>query len=116
MHIPTDNEVETFTGRFVDVNKPDPTTIHIEDIAHALANTCRYGGHCRSYYSVADHAVFVSVRLERKGYDLDLQLAGLHHDDAEAFLGDIPRPLKPLLGRAYTRLTDRMDVAIIAGL
>lgn len=116
MHIPTDHEVETFTGRFVDVKNPNPESLVLSDIAHALANTCRYGGHAQRYFSVAEHAVFVSIRLERKGYDLDLQIAGLHHDDAEGFLGDIPRPLKPLLGHAYVRLTDRMDAAIIEGL
>lgn len=116
VHIPSDHEVETFSGMFVDVSKPDPTTILLNDIAHALANTCRYGGHCRSFYSVAEHAVFVSKRLERRGASVKVQLMGLHHDDAEAYLGDIPRPMKPLLGQAYRRMTDKMDAAIIRAL
>lgn len=114
-HIPTAHEVETFTGKFVDTKKPDPASIDLGDIAHALANTCRYGGHCQRFYSVAEHAVFVSRRLERKGYSKNVQLAGLHHDDAEAYLGDIPRPMKSLLGAAYRNLSDRMDAAICAG-
>lgn len=111
-HVPTDHEVETFTGKFVDVEKPDPATICVEDIAHALANTCRYGGHCQEFYSVAEHAVFVSYRLERKYGRVALSMLGLHHDDAEAYLGDIPRPIKPLLGRKYEQLTARVDKSI----
>lgn len=115
-HNPTYNQVETFTGAFVDVGKPEPSTIKLEDIAHALSQTCRYGGHCKSFYSVAEHAVFVSIRLERRGEDDKTQMMGLHHDDAEAYLGDIPRPMKPLLGASYERMSDRMDAAICQSL
>lgn len=111
--MPTEYEVETFTGRFVNVHRPDPDTIVIEDIAHALANTCRYGGHCQRFLSVAEHSRFVSLRIKRQGGTLEEQLGGLWHDCSEAFLNDIPRPLKPLLGKTYERLTDRMDDAII---
>ena len=109
-------EIETYSGRFVDTANPDPSTIDLGDIAHALAQTCRFGGHCRRYYSVAEHAVFVSVRLEHQRADPMAVIAGLHHDDAEAYLSDIPRPMKPLLGEAYGELTDHMDRAIVAGL
>jgi hypothetical protein len=115
-HIPSVHEVETFSGRYVDTKKPDPDTISLDDIAHALANTCRYGGHCKTFYSVAEHAVFVSKRLERLRMPRWVQLGGLHHDDSEAYLGDIPRPLKPLLGKGYATLTDRMDQAIVEAL
>lgn len=108
----TENEVETFSGEYVDVSNPEPGNIRLDDVAHALANTCRFGGHCKTFYSVAEHAVFVSMRLERKGGRPALCLSGLHHDDAEAYLGDIPRPLKPLLGFGYEALTNRMDEAI----
>lgn len=112
MHVPSTHEVETFTGQFVDTKHPQPDTIVLEDIAHALAATCRYGGHCQRFYSVAEHAVFCSVRVERKGYNKAMQMAALHHDDAEAYLGDIPRPMKSLLGKTYRTLTNRMDIAI----
>jgi hypothetical protein len=115
-HVPGAHEIETFTGRFVDTRNPSDESIVLEDIAHALANICRYGGHCQPFYSVAEHAVFVSKRLERQGEARPVQLAGLHHDDAEAYLGDIPRPLKPLLGKAYKDLSDRMDAAICRAL
>ncbi len=116
MHIPSNHEIETYSGRFVDTSDPDPASIALEDIAHSLANTCRYGGHCQEFYSVAEHAVFCSKRLERQGYGHEKQLAALHHDDAEAFLMDIPRPLKPLLGEVYETLSNQMDEAICAGL
>jgi hypothetical protein len=109
-------EIETYTGRFVDTCAPESSTICVEDIAHALAQTCRYGGHSKVFFSVAEHAVFVSRRLERQGAPIRTQIAGLHHDDAEAFLGDIPRPLKPLLGEGYKSLSDAMDRAIVQAL
>lgn len=115
-HIPTEYEVETFSGSYVDVNRPKPDTIYLRDIAHALSNICRYGGHSKHFYSVAQHSVFCAERVRRCGGGRLQQIAALHHDDAEAFLGDIPRPLKPLLGAAYERLTNRMDQAIITAL
>jgi hypothetical protein len=116
IYTPKKTEVETSTGKYLDMDNPTSDAIELEDIAHSLGNICRYNGHCLNYYSVAEHAVFVSKRLERKGYSKLIQLAGLHHDDAEAFLGDIPRPLKPLLGIKYTELTDAVDKVIVEGL
>lgn len=116
IYTPKKTEVETSTGKYLDMEKPSSEAIELEDIAHSLGNICRYNGHCLNYYSVAEHAVFVSKRLERKGFSRLIQLAGLHHDDAEAFLGDIPRPLKPLLGIKYTELTDAVDAVICEGL
>ena len=113
---PKKTEVETSTGKYLDMENPTPDAIELEDIAHSLGNICRYNGHCLNYYSVAEHAVFVAERLRRKGFSKLIQLAGLHHDDAEAFLGDIPRPLKPLLGEKYTELTDAIDAVICEGL
>lgn len=116
MHTPTRTEVETFSGAYVDTEFPDPDTIILEDIAHALSMICRYGGHTGRFYSVAEHAVLVSRRLEELGYGRKVCAAGLHHDDAEAYLGDIPRPLKVHLGERYKQLTARMDAAIAVGL
>lgn len=115
-HVPTQYEVETFSGQYVDVHDPQESMVHLEDIAHALSQVCRYGGHCKRFYSVAEHAVAVSRRLERKGHSVLVQLAGLHHDDAEAYLGDIPRPTKPLFGEAYEILSNRMDRVICRAL
>jgi hypothetical protein len=43
-------------------------------------------------------------------------LAGLHHDDSEAYLLDVPRPMKPLVQPYYGEMTDRMDTAICEAL
>jgi hypothetical protein len=93
-------EIETASGRFVDLFEPDPETIELWDVAHGLALTCRYGGHVRRFYSVAEHASLVHDLLAWQGRD-DLRLAALFHDAAEAYLGDVVAPLKYAL-RAET--------------
>lgn len=114
-HVPGPHEIETFTGKYVDLSDPKPESIDLESVAHGLANTCRYNGQVR-FYSVAEHAVMVSRRLERKGFPSWVQMAGLHHDDAEAFLGDVTRPLKSLFQPRYEELTAAMDDAIVQSL
>lgn len=72
---------------------PDTDRICIADIAISLSKTCRFGGHCFSFYSVAQHSVLVS-----KLCPPWLALAGLLHDASEAYLGDVLRELKPEFG------------------
>jgi len=83
--------IETATGKHYHFLSPKPEDIDIEDIAVALANKCRFGGHSR-FFSVAEHSVCVAYRLPK-----ELRLAGLLHDAAEAYLGDIPSPIKHVL-------------------
>lgn len=72
--------------------EPNPDVIDIKDIAHALSNQCRFTGHTSTFYSVAEHSVNVS---EVPILDtLELKLIGLLHDATEAYLVDLPRPIK----------------------
>ncbi|HNQ22161.1 MAG TPA: phosphohydrolase [Phycisphaerae bacterium] len=81
--------IQTYTGRRVDPFNLQPQDVVIEDIAHALSLIARFGGHCARFYSVAQHSLIVSVCAPN-----EYQLWGLLHDAAEAYLGDIPRPIK----------------------
>jgi uncharacterized protein len=83
----------TFSGREIKVFRPDPQQIALTDIARALAMQCRYAGQVERFYSVAEHSVIVSLHLDTEG----LGLAGLLHDAAEAYVGDLIRPVKHAL-------------------
>lgn len=117
--IPRQYEIEASSGAYVNLREPDPSTIRLRDVADGLSRTCRFAGHGRAFYSVAQHAVLVARKLEREGHG-ELALAGLHHDDAEAYLGDVPRPLKLLLDElapgVLRGLESRMDAAIYSAL
>lgn len=82
----------TFTGIQFRHDAPTVDMVRIEDIAHALSMICHWGGHSREFFSVAQHSVLVS-----RICPPELAFWGLHHDDAEAYYGDMVRPLKVLL-------------------
>jgi 5'-deoxynucleotidase YfbR-like HD superfamily hydrolase len=86
--------IETFAGERFQPLTPTLDSIWIEDIAHALGNQCRFTGHTREFYSVAEHSVRVSWLLEEWGDDDAVQFWGLMHDASEAYLGDWSTPLK----------------------
>lgn len=85
----TTDWIQTYTGKAFRPRDPNPADIDILDIAHALSMQCRYGGHARFHYSVAQHSVLVSRSVPDK-----FALHGLLHDASEAYLVDIPRPIK----------------------
>jgi hypothetical protein len=103
--------IETYSGAYIDLAAPDPADIRLGDIAHALAHACRGAGHTARFFSVAEHSVIVGRRLREVGCSARVQLAGLHHDDPEAYLGDMTSPLKQLLA-SYRPLERRMWHAI----
>lgn len=103
------NPIETYSGRLLRVDSIGPSDLCIFDIAHALARLCRFNGHITAeHYSVAEHCVLVSHLIETPEY----QLAGLLHDAAEAYIGDIPSPLKaelPLVKEWEDRILGAVD-------
>jgi len=86
--------LRTFTGKKFFPFDPKPDQIDIRDIAHALSHMCRFGGHVKRFYSVAEHSVHVSTIILVQTKDPNLALLGLLHDAAEAYLVDIPHPIK----------------------
>ena len=92
--------IETFTGKEFYFLDPTPDSIDIRDIAHSLAFTCRYTGHSKRFYSVAEHSILVS-------YLANDPLAGLLHDASEAYITDIASPIKPYLSN-YKELEDML--------
>lgn len=81
--------IMTFSGLYVNVLDLQPENILLEDIAHALSMQCRFAGHCKEFISIAQHSVNVSLHVPEED-----ALWGLLHDASEAYVTDIPRPLK----------------------
>lgn len=89
---PADAWIVTYSGNKFNVFNPNSSSVNIEDIAHALAMCTRFNGHLKHYYSIAEHCWHMSYLVEPQ-----FALAALMHDAAEAYLSDIPRPIKGLL-------------------
>ncbi len=92
----TGDTIRTFKGLYIDVFNPDPATIDIEDIAHALSQVCRFAGHTPKFYSVAQHCTecVTQMRLKLGNPSKKILLTMLMHDAAEAYIGDMARPIK----------------------
>ncbi len=87
--------IQTFTGKKFDFSNPHPSMIDINDIAHALSNQCRFNGHSRVFYSVAEHSVYVAqLVMETHPH---LGMPALLHDAGEAYVGDMVSPLKAMM-------------------
>ena len=98
--------MQTYTGgRFYPID-PRPEEVIREDIAHALSLLCRYAGHIDRFYSVAEHCVLMSEAVPPEH-----ALAALLHDATEAYVVDVPRPLKRSLPE-YRAVEDRVWLAI----
>lgn len=81
--------IQLYSGAMFSYTDPGASDVQIDDIAHALSHVCRFAGHVKHFYSVAQHAVNTSRIVDR-----EFALTALLHDTAEAFTNDLPTPLK----------------------
>jgi uncharacterized protein len=103
--------MQTYTGRKFYPETPAAHMIDVRDIAHALSNICRFGGHADKFYSVAEHCVRMAQACSRSSHLPKFTLEALLHDATEAYLGDVPTPLKALLPD-YKKLELKLDQVI----
>jgi hypothetical protein len=106
--------IQTLSGRRVNPLDASAADIDPADVARALAHICRFGGHSRHFYSVAQHSVIVCDLLEAEGATPDELMAALLHDASEAYLGDLPHPIKHRseLGAAFKAAEKRLEAVI----
>ncbi len=113
---PDGSWIQTFSRKQFWPLDPKAVDVDIVDIAHALSHLCRFSGHCEDFYSVAQHSVMgATVGLDGSGLTRPipkaLRLAFLLHDASEAYIVDVPRPIKPaLLG--YRELESKVQGAV----
>lgn len=102
--------IRTNSGIYMNVFEPTSSMLNIEDIAHSLSNQCRFSGHLPQFYSVAQHCVETAKRVKELTIERNLdgqnyywpeqvptkgiELQALMHDASEAYLLDIPTPIK----------------------
>lgn len=98
--------LQTYTGVKFWALDPYPEEINIDDIAHALSMLCRYGGHCERFYSVAEHCVIMSNLVPERHAKW-----ALLHDASEAYLVDMPRPIKRHMPE-YTAIEERLQKVV----
>lgn len=104
--------IQTYTGIIFFPMDPRVEDIELIDVAHALSNKARFTGHTRKFYSTCEHSLRVSNHLESQGACLMDQYIGLHHDDSDAYLPDIPTPLKYLPEFAWFREIEKKVEAV----
>lgn len=102
--------IDTASGKRLNLEEPEPEQIDVADIASGLSKVCRFGAQANEFYSVAQHAVLVHDMVVKAAPEL--ALATLHHDSHEAYMCDIPSPLKVLLDPTYSWISQKLDWAI----
>lgn len=106
------NTIRTRSGRYFDLLDPKPDQFTLEDIAGALSKMCRFGGQIDRFYSVAEHCYHCAALAEKDGASLAVRRAALMHDAAEAFVGDVVKPLKIMLPE-YDAIERRVELVIV---
>lgn len=91
------DSIRVFSGKYLNLMTMDLDTIDIEDIAHGISHQCRFAGHMQHFYSVAQHSIWCSYQAST----IEEALEALMHDASEAYLVDIPTPIKKLLPSYY---------------
>lgn len=91
------NTIRLRSGRYFDLRNPQPEQFTLADIAGALSKMCRFGGQIDRFYSVAEHSCLCCWQTVQDGACEGVQRAALMHDAAEAFIGDVVKPLKVML-------------------
>jgi uncharacterized protein len=101
--------IETFSGKRFHLLEPQPEDIDIVDIAHSSSLQCRWTGHCKHHYSIAQHAYYCSFLVPEPE-----ALEALMHDSPEAYISDLSRPLKHYTpaGQAYRDVEDKIQAVI----
>jgi len=108
------NWIYTYTGKHYHVINPSIDEVDAVDISHALSMLCRWTGHCRAFYSVGQHCVYVSDWLAYHNYSKSVQYAGLLHDSPGAYIADLNRPLKHSPGLAGYNDIEHKNMMVIA--
>lgn len=111
--------IQTYSGVAFDLRAPRPEDVRSADLAHALAFSCRFGGHTRVHASVAQHSILVAAIVWRRTRDRAAALHGLLHDAHEAYTGDIKAPVKALIdaaagGKLVASIEAPIDAAVFA--
>lgn len=99
--------IQTYTGRKMYPLDPRPEDFNCRDIAHSLAFQCRFGGHVRNFYSIAEHCILLSYTVSPEN-----ALWALLHDATEAFVVDVPRPVKRMLTN-YKEIEDNITKVMV---
>lgn len=105
------NTIRLLSGDYFDFVNPDPEMIRLSDISNALAMTCRYGGHVPNFYSVAEHSLNTASLACEDQCSFEEVLAVLLHDAAEAYIGDVVKPLKVMLPD-FAKIEQSVEAAI----
>src|ERR1700676_677277 len=105
---PIGSAIRTYTGALFSFEYPEKSPISIKDIGHSLSLMCRFAGHCKKFYSVAEHSVRVSEIVPPEH-----ALWGLMHDAGESYCVDVPRPLKHMAGMESYRAHEKRVMGAI---
>lgn len=112
--------ITTYSGHRLDFLNPHPAQIDIQDISRGLSRLCRFSGQTNEFYSVAEHCCILSEFVEEHSdFDNKLSLQALLHDAPEAYIGDIPAPIKKFLpdyqeleARLWKAIAEKFDLPI----